>query len=474
MGFQHGAINDTSLSYPSLIAEALGTELFESPTFFEQGGLPLNLETLVKGVEDTFGTDIGWNHTLSLSNYILETLIRIKNYWESQHEKERGKGNGLMPFTNQSLFSATVSDALLLTSEDCDQVLEEKTVAVSPLSVLPQNAFYLAGKRVLNPRNTYSLAKQTLLENVRLLSNDGGIDHLIVFLGANNLVGAITELRIEEATEADLQKLPFERTATVYNPELFKKVYRKLATELSKMNIGTIYTATIPDFTQVPLIQRITYSDQEQYYTHVWVRKEDFDPEIHPWLTNEEIKKLHKYVVEYNAIIQATAREFGWKVLDLHQFVDDLHHGRFDSVPVAAKRVLRSNPWTRHLVMEDGTLRLTTEYAQVNPYSGKLEKGGIFSLDGMHPSTFAYGLIASGFIQLMKKNGARFKRELNWERIVAHDALLVEPPVLINELLYLLQLISADYAKLFSKFGQHVFNQLTQIISGKKPEQNTK
>src|SRR5688572_8473516 len=46
-GFKSLAVSETHLSFPALIARALGVE-FSSPDFSHAGGLPLNMETLLR------------------------------------------------------------------------------------------------------------------------------------------------------------------------------------------------------------------------------------------------------------------------------------------------------------------------------------------------------------------------------------------------------------------------------------------
>ncbi len=45
-GFQSGAIFNTDLSYPAIVAHALGwSDYFRYPSYFGQGGIPLNLDS---------------------------------------------------------------------------------------------------------------------------------------------------------------------------------------------------------------------------------------------------------------------------------------------------------------------------------------------------------------------------------------------------------------------------------------------
>jgi hypothetical protein len=66
-------------------------------------------------------------------------------------------------------------------------------------------------------------------------------------------------------------------------------------------------------------------------------------------------------------------------------------------------------------------------------------QGGLFSLDGVHPTTIAYGLLAQEFINIMQKAGVKFylgdgKTErlgpvhVNFKRLIGLDTLISDPP----------------------------------------------
>src|SRR3989440_189539 len=60
-GFQSGAIYNTDLSYPAIIAWELGCyPQFRHPHYPGFGGIPLNIELLVRDLEDRFGDEVSW------------------------------------------------------------------------------------------------------------------------------------------------------------------------------------------------------------------------------------------------------------------------------------------------------------------------------------------------------------------------------------------------------------------------------
>lgn len=469
-GFQSGAIYRTDLSYPALIAKALGMREFRVPNFTAQAGMPINLEVLLRGIEDEFGDEITWDETVGVVRHTLETLLRIKHYWEGKKVSLADKSQTL-PFHNQSMFSATIMDALLLNDATCKAYIDVSRENESFTNLLAHNAFYTGFRRVINPTFEPNGYKNTAFSNVKWFSDHGGIENLIVYLGANNIVGAITDLRIVFADESDLDKPPFDRKANVYPPRVFRKAYERLAEHILTLDTKFVYTATVPMVTQAPLIKCIQ-KNELNYYTHIWVMDEDFNPTIHPYLTQEDIHLLNTYCREYNHIIIEFAEKYGWHVLPIDEMVTNLNPELRtvspDSLfPRGLIRALKRNPQTAHLVVGEDNTRFNTAYPKIDAFTGKLIDGGIFTLDGIHPTTIAYGLIASGFIRLMQKNGVKFQYSIDWDFIVREDTLTSNPPRLLNDLKRVMGFFSSDYKSMFSKLGSNLFNEIVAIFGGR-------
>jgi len=67
------------------------------------------------------------------------------------------------------------------------------------------------------------------------------------------------------------------------------------------------------------------------------------------------------------------------------------------------------------------------------------ERGGLFSLDGIHATTIAYGLMAQDFIRVMQEAGVEFMRRdgatprrgevrVDWDWMIPRDSLIDKPP----------------------------------------------
>ena len=82
-GFQSGAIYNTDLSYPAIIARELGWfDSYRYPRYGGAGGLPLNLEYILRDLEHRYGAHISpWELPLALFR-ARQVMDEIEDYWE--------------------------------------------------------------------------------------------------------------------------------------------------------------------------------------------------------------------------------------------------------------------------------------------------------------------------------------------------------------------------------------------------------
>src|SRR5262249_38546131 len=123
-----------------------------------------------------------------------------------------------------------------------------------------------------------------------------------------------------------------------------------------------------------------------------------------------------------------------WYVLDVAGLLDRLAQRRYIESPKA-----RPAWWTQYElppVLKALKVPLTSRFFATGP-AGR-SAGGLFSLDGVHPTTVCYGLLAQEFMRVMERAGVVFyaadgsKRsspvDLDFARLLAEDSLLSEPP----------------------------------------------
>ena len=475
-GFQNGGIYRTDLSFPSFLAESLDPESpFTQPLFSARTGLPLNLEMLIRALAEQFGHKIDTQQYISAANHTFRTLKNIKTYWESGRYEELAP-SPVSCYHNQSVWGFTISDAWTITEKLCRTYIASGVDQKSVFSVLPDQAKYITARRVLNPTFAPSFENRTLLDNVASLADEGGIENLIVNLGANNIIGAISSLRFAYSEHSDLIAEPNQRNYTVYRPEHFEADFRKLAELLSGLSIGRIVTSTIPDMS-IPPVTNAIWEDRTQhtggyadYYTRFWIFDDDFNPELHPHLTREQMIELDLIVAEYNRIIVDVAEQYGWIIVPLHRMVNALkyrnsQHNLTDPFSLSFKSALAAHPRSGHLVNDEGEPVFSTDYFEIDGDSGALVRGGIFSLDGMHPTTIGYGLMAELFRDVMEVAGVEFRKPLNWNRIIEEDRLTTQPPLLLAELRNVLRILSMGRRERLTELGANILPEVMELFS---------
>lgn len=225
-GFKNGGIYRTDLSFPAIIARAMGNSTrFEARSFSAQAGIPINIEVLVRGLEEKFGDEINLFNSLSAGREMYSTLRRIKSYWEGRLTSL--KIDKVTPYHNQAVWGFSISDSWLIDELFCRNYLQSNKTGYSVFDVLPDNAMYTTARLVLNPSFSQHLEKNTMVDNIIHLQEDGGIENLITCIGHNNIVGAVTKLKIVYSEKNDVESPYPERTCTVFRPEHFEKELKK-------------------------------------------------------------------------------------------------------------------------------------------------------------------------------------------------------------------------------------------------------
>ena len=133
--------------------------------------------------------------------------------------------------------------------------------------------------------------------------------------------------------------------------------------------------------------------------------------------------------------------------------------------PADFAAALKRNPATAHLVNSTGEVTLTTDFIRSDKATGKIYKGGIFSLDGLHPTTIAYGLMANVYREVMRQAGVKFQQPLDWDYIISEDSLVTRPPVLLAELRFVLRYLAMGNQERFFSIGKDVLTQTLELLS---------
>jgi hypothetical protein len=455
-GFMSAAVFSTELSYPAIIANELGlaSTQFRYPSFSAFGGLPSNMEFYLRRLEERYGKDFAGLELFGAGFRLRGWMDEAEDYWE------RGAGtNPVFPdgtYHNLASWGMTVDDALFLDAGYCNAKVQEPTQD-NLFQQVPENAFYRTALAVLNPSQAQSEMDRTAVGCAADLAADGGIENIIVALGANNALGTITSLKIAE-TEDNFLDHPHQtrEQCNLWKPAHFKQVFEKLAARVESLQGERVFCSTVPHVVICPLARGVgtTLSDRmsadKRYfknYVHFWITDDVFDPARHQHLTGEEAKHIDNYIDEYNEIIKAVVQQrrdrgLSWHVVDLGAALERVAFRRYTEIgeiPPGGPYVFPAG-WAEALATA-GLEKLTTEY--IATAAGKIQRGGLFSLDGVHPTTMGYGLIAHEFISVMRQAGVMFRTplgalrpepvEVNFSRLIQRDTLVRIPPGLLDD-----------------------------------------
>jgi hypothetical protein len=458
-GFMSGAIFATHLSYPSLIAREMGlnADQFRYPTFSALGGLPVNLERMLRMLEREYGPDLNVLERLGATFKLRDLMAEVEDYWE--------RGPGQRPrqisttFHNLASWGMTVDDAVRLTAGDALRMVREPTTNET-INQIPERSFQRTILSVLNPSHSPSWSDRTALGAAKALADDGGIENLLVLLGANNALGAATSLRIKPTDDRVLaDPVRFRGEFNLWEPEHFAHFFGELVDGLAGLDAERVFLGTVPHVTIVPLMRGVGRRPEDRltadrryfdFYTHFWITDEDFRPGRHPHLTGDQARRVDETIDAYNRAIRAAVdqqrgRGRSWHVVDIGGSLDRVAFRRYREVPGVPPP--EGGPyefpesWER-MRDEAGLPELTTHFLSTR--ENRLVRGGLFSLDGVHPTTLGYGLLAHEFIKVMEAVGVPFfdletgaprpgPIEVDFPRLLRLDPLVRVPPGLLDD-----------------------------------------
>lgn len=426
-GFQHGSIRRPMDSYPAMVAGVLGAPAFRQGDFFANGngGPVLDIERLCHTLSDHYGSRVPWYRVLGALIRTRSFMGKVEDYWE------RGQGTKASPtgplHHNLAVWGFEVLDALTLTDALCAAHTPDATNDF--IAQIVEFGMYRTARRVLNPSTSASYEGLSQLGCAsEIARREGGIENLLVALGANNALPTCVHLKVHPSDPADLSRLPHERKCTVWRPADFRPVYDRIEALVQAVRPERVFLATVPHVTIAPVTRGVSPSSPGsplvgkyyEYYTRFWIWDRDFRPGEDPALTRGEARHVDGIVDEYNHHIRTVAGRNGWVVIDFAKMLDELafrRHGGMPSYafPVGLVAALRENPLTSFRVRPDGTVLLDTRFFRV-PLAPPLDendtgkwqtayKGGLFGLDGVHPTTIGYGLMAEFVLRTMQCAG---------------------------------------------------------------------
>lgn len=446
-GFQSGAIHNTHLSYPALIARELGSyDRFQHPSYDRFGGLPMNLEFYLRELEARFGDRISGFELPLAALRIHDLMDEIEDWWErdAQPPNRFASRNH-----NLGIYGWDLYDADRRTAADCRVDIKVPTDAL--LKQLVSNANERAALRVLAPgpdgqEGLSPLATAAALGADGTLETPGagdGIETLIVMLGANNALGAVTELRVSWSQHSSYEdKGAAKGDYTVWDPEHFRQELAQVVETVRGIRARHVIWGTVPHVTIAPMARgvRDKVADGSRYfpyYTRPWIGDDRFDPAKHPHITADDARAIDAAIDLYNAAIEAavrSARQEGrdWLLLDTCGLLDRLAARRY--IEDESSRPDWWTPYPLPRALRELTPVPDSRFLAADPEHGRTA-GGLFSLDGVHPTTIMYGLMAQEYIKVMELAGVQFPAraqagpvQIDFAELIRRDTLIADPP----------------------------------------------
>jgi hypothetical protein len=437
-GVSSGAVFHTDLSWPAQVAAAMGVGDFTFPTYGGPlDGLPFNIETLLRKLQQSFGDDISLFEKVRLPVVLHGLGDANEDYWE------RGPGSAPPPtdvrYDNVAIYGWDVRDALSSTSH------RAATNAGPPqkddlFGVKPDDDNDIAAWSVLRPFGPDG----TEVAAAEWHGANGGIGTLVVMLGANNALDAVVSKDVSWS-DVGYDDLDTNSQYNVWRPTHFAHEYDELVGRLRGIPTQRVILATVPHVTIAPIAYGVnpehpgekwrTGSRYFPYYTDPWIEETHFKPSKHRHLTHQQARAIDSAIDQYNGTIcdaVRAARHDGrdWFVFDLCGLLDALAYRRYAADDDAAKK----NGWVQY--------QLPPELADLDTRRFDADEdgrhaGGLIGLDMIHPTISGYGVVAHEVLAVLATAGIA-STPIDFAAVRASDTLVSDPPALVDDALHLM------------------------------------
>lgn len=465
-GFRSGGTAFSENAYSTYLAKALDIRDYRRlqwPTT----KLKIDLEGMARLLQEKFGNDISTLEWLP----ILGTISCFQNQSEEFYERGEGSHTKAMPgyshdFTdNCAVEGMRVADAWEVTPKLCrDRIEADKDTSKDNFGVpIASSSFYRAALKVLNPRLQPQYEEYSALSWLEHVAQSEGVDNTIIFLGANNALGTIFKVKFDpkDLTPGEAKTFGSRKGAmaedgkyTLWHPRAFEHDYSLLLSKVQEAMINNkttdwkVYLGTVPLVTIAAMLEgfgeaRLVDDPRErlgratrqfryyQYYKYYGV-SEATARQTGKIMTFRDALFIDKIIIQFNKLIAKLADEMNAKI------------GRKAFVVVDISKALTDMAWKRNSGMPSYEYPeelqwlyppINTKYYGTNS-DGDIVNGGIFSLDGIHPTVIGQGIIAHEFLKAMKDNGsAPASAALNWDAIIRDDELRSKPLSIVDSMI---------------------------------------
>lgn len=466
-GVTSGAILRTEWAFPAIMARALGLEVptdFHIPNFQYRddsnqdilGGLGINIEDLLRFMQRWLGPDIdnAVERFIRFPQLVHSYIDKVEDYYERGKGAQPSRFRGI--YHNLGVLSFRVQDTFTVNADYSNQIIQSGEGFIrDDFLGLPSMPMYRAAQRVLNPPDERSRMRWTQLDNLKALveRDNGELESLVLWIGHNDCLGAVVSLKIHDMTDVAIADVPDDPNArrqwNLTHPAIFENDYRTLVEKVAeiipdhtKVFVGTLAHVTIPPVTQ-GLGKRTPDPDTgRQYfdqYGRFFMNNANYDTVVHRTLSRADAIKVDQRIDQFNSSIRSIVADLNhpnWHIVDIGGVLDNLAVKRNDSennpaFPLQSRYAdwIDNHPLLS-LLPVPSVLRYTTHGAQ------RLA-GGLFSLDGIHPTITGYGIVAEEFLRSMQQHGVSGAdpQRVPWAMVTANDTLLRQAPQLWDDII---------------------------------------
>lgn len=476
-GFMSGAAARTDLSYSTIIANILGEKKYNYPNC-EKGGIPLNIEDVFRKLEKRLGTDIsGLFEWPIAANIINNYLDEVEDYYE------RGNGNlnnsiSKNVYYNVAVRGFDVSNSWQLKPATCKKIIDNSNSSKDDFFGMVSESLHRTAYKVLGSGGIGNNFSQ--LDWFKYHHTNENVENLILWLGANNALGTITSLKIRQTSNDGLRfkngvenvsyETRLKENWNLWHPEDFRKEYEYMIAKVitilkEKPTNGKVFVATIPLVTICPLIKAVgEQSDREDITVTEWPVDQSNPAPMNinelpigrqvqysygkyypyfpfadnfaindPHLNRSDVLHIDNCIRKYNRIIQEIVCEANKEMNEKKFFVVDISQALSE---MAVKRNNFNPTYKFPEYFEYIYPKVDTRYYGTTR-DGVIKCGGIFSLDGVHPTAIGQGLIAYEFLKVMKIAGSYDgdpEKAIDWSGIFEKDDLYQKPIGLLGEI----------------------------------------
>jgi hypothetical protein len=417
-GFAHYAVHESTLSWPALVARQLGIP-FTHPVDHGPGGYPLNLEFLARraaGRPLLPGLVAGLRYALQV---------------QRAYEVPLGAPGGPRS-ENLAVWGWDLRDHLERTADT-----ERARVGRPGWSPLVDDANARSGVEVLDgsraPDGTALTTPAAAAEFAR-----EGLETLAVWLGANNALRSVVDLAVRPSGEG-FRDLRAKEEFTVWSVPHFRAELAELAARVRAVGADRVVWGTVPHVTIPPVSHGLGGSLPQcpryfRWYARPWKTADSFDPERDRHLTGVECWAVDLAIDGYNTAItevveQARRDGLNWLLVDGGAVLDRLAVRRNDEL---GARPAEFPPYPLPAPLTG----LDTRFPRTSD-TGELLAGGLIGLDGVHPTTCGYAVVAQEVARALAADGVAFPHgpEFDFAQLRALDTFVADPPAGIDRVL---------------------------------------